>query len=351
MDEGDSQPIVKTETVEQQEQIGDTPNVTQEKSASSGSEGSDGFVKYDLEDAQPASSEVVEDISPQPNEQTLEEFSKLTPSTDVLKSSIENEETPEETTKSQKSDETEQKQEEDVTVGDRVDVDEISPSLNNVEDEDKSTSPEKEDSVEPCKLYTVLPTSVKRVMDILYWRDIKASMITFVFTMFTLLTLSQYSILVVFFYMTFALLFVTMSIKIYNFIEQTYRGIQQPNPFKNIMELDITVSNEKAHEYFEIFLNNFNNAVVSARNIIFYNNMGKSLKFALASWIVGQIGHIFNGLTLLTIAVVLAFTIPILYEKNQDVVDRYLEMAKKRFCSLYNGKVRAVLSGGKPKSE
>lgn len=331
--EGDSQQIIKSEPVEQQESVGDSSNVAQEKSASSGSEGSDGFVKLDeLEDAHPVVSEHVEDVVDRAAEQASEEFTKLTPSTDAPKSSTEEEVAKENDVVGS----------DDATTFKEVEV--VQPSLVN-EKENKAT-----DATDSCKLYTILPTSVKQVEDILYWQDVKVSAATFGFIMLVLVGLSHSSALLVFSYISLSLLTVTMTLKIYHFAMQTVNGTQQPDLFQDLMDLDITISEERAHKYFGIFLINFNKAVICARDLFLVKKFSCSFKFGLTSWVMGYIGSVFNTLTLVIIAVALAFSVPVVYQKNQTQIDQYSDMACKRVSKLYTT-VRSSIPGLKSKSD
>lgn len=344
MEEGDSQPIIKAEPAEEQENIGDSANVSQEKSASSGSEGSDGFVKLDeLEDAQTASPEAVEDLPTQTEAPASpEEFSKLTPSTDdVSKSSLAEADVAE------------------AVGGDLVaDPAVVDPptTLNSVEDVEKPAAPEStpittdSPKEEPCKLYTVLPTSVKRASDLLYWRDVKASAVTFGLAMLILLTLHQSSALLVFSYTSLSLLTVTVTVKMYRFIMQTVNGTQQPNPFQDLMDLDITISNEKAQKYLETFLAKFNCTMNCARDLFLIQNVANSVKFGLFCWGMGYVGSITNILTLVTIGVAGAFTLPAVYEKNKAQIDQYYGMAQEKITQVCDT-VRKSVPFLKPKVE
>jgi len=362
--------VMKSEPVEQQENVGDSPNVAQEKSASSGSEGSDGFVKLDeLEDAQPVVSEHVEDVLEQAAEQASEEFTKLTPSTDAPKNSLESKEMCEEPIEVQQAyaNELQGATEEEVAKGDDVIGSDDTTTFKKVEEVEKpSLVNEKEneatDTSDSCKLYTILPTSVKRgislsevesrepVEDILYWQDVKVSAATFGFIMLALVGLSHSSALLVFSYISLSLLTVTMAVKIYHFVMQTVNGTQQPDPFQDLMDLDITISEERAHKYFGILLTNINNAVVCARDLFLVKKFACSFKFGLVSWVVGYVGSVFNTLTLVIIAVALAFTVPVVYQKNQTEIDQYLDMACKRVSKLYTT-IRSSIPGLKSKSD
>lgn len=348
MDEGDSQPMIKAEPVE--DNVGDSANVTQEKTASSGSEGSsDGFVKLEeLEDAQPASPEAVEDL---PTQNDAEDFTNPTPSTDISKE--EQKEMTEEIVETSQT--AENGLDEDAVGANLVDVAETAQQkVDSVEEVEKPATPvlatKEEEVVEPCKLYSVLPTSIEKVTDLLYWRDVKASAVAFCLVMLILLSLNHTSALLVFSHISISLLTVTALVRMYHFVMQTVNGTQQPNPFQALMELDLTISNETAQKYLDIFLTKFNCCVSTARDVFLFKKLAESLKFAVFSWIVGYVGSCFNGLTLITVAVALAFTAPIVYEKNKVQIDQYLGMAQAKVSSLVN-QVRNTVPGLKPKVE
>jgi len=90
--------------------------------------------------------------------------------------------------------------------------------------------------------------------------------------------------------------------------------------------------------------------VLCARDLFLVKNVTETLKFALFSWIMGYVGSVFNSLTLVIIAVALAFTAPVIYEKNQAQIDQYWGMGKQRI-SLFVENVRAAVPGLKPKVE
>uniref|UniRef100_A0AAV2JLR2 Reticulon n=1 Tax=Knipowitschia caucasica TaxID=637954 RepID=A0AAV2JLR2_KNICA len=47
-------------------------------------------------------------------------------------------------------------------------------------------------------------------------------------------------------------------------------------------------------------------------------------------WILTYVGAEFNGLTLLILADVVAFTAPLLYQKNKTQVDQFVEKSQKK---------------------
>merc|ERR1712183_879820 len=136
----------------------------------------------------------------------------------------------------------------------------------------------------------------------------------------------------------------------YRFIMQTVNGTQQPNPFQDLMDLDITISNEKAQKYLETFLAKFNCTMNCARDLFLIQNMANSVKFGLFCWFMGYVGSITNILTLVTIGVAGAFTLPAVYEKNKAQIDQYYGMAQEKITQVCDT-VRKSVPFLKPKVE
>ncbi|XP_028101334.1 reticulon-like protein B10 [Camellia sinensis] len=67
---------------------------------------------------------------------------------------------------------------------------------------------------------------------------------------------------------------------------------------------------------------------------------------ALVLWIISYIGSFFNFLTLVYIGVLLSLSIPVLYEKYQDQIDKKLIVAHKiiqtQFRKIYDNILRKL---------
>jgi len=188
------------------------------------------------------------------------------------------------------------------------------------------------------------------VMDLIYWRDVKASAAVFGLLMLFLTSMKYMSVLLVTSYLSLSLLTVTLSVRIKSLLEQTFSGTQQLNPFQGLMDLDLTVSNEKAHKYLDIILSHVNCFTSCTRELFLFQSWKKSFQLFLIIWVLRYVGLMFNGLTLLTLAVAFTFVVPVTYEMNKTQIDQYLAIANKRVSAIIN-KARATLPGLKPKAE
>ncbi|KAF4089822.1 hypothetical protein AMELA_G00042900 [Ameiurus melas] len=72
--------------------------------------------------------------------------------------------------------------------------------------------------------------------------------------------------------------------------------------------------------------------------------------FAVLMWLLTYVGALFNGLTLLLLAVVCVFTVPLVYEKYQKQIDQYLGLVRTQVNSVMT-KLREKVPGAKRKGE
>ncbi|PSS02681.1 Reticulon-like protein [Actinidia chinensis var. chinensis] len=78
-----------------------------------------------------------------------------------------------------------------------------------------------------------------------------------------------------------------------------------------------------------------NHVLLVAHDIAVGRNLKVFLQIALGSWIISYIGSFFNFLTLVYIGVLLSLSVPVLYEKYQDKVDKKLIVAHKIIQTQY----------------
>ncbi|KAM6360687.1 reticulon-3-like, partial [Pluvialis apricaria] len=67
-------------------------------------------------------------------------------------------------------------------------------------------------------------------------------------------------------------------------------------------------------------------------------------KLAVVMWLLTSVGAVFNGITLLILAELLAFTLPPLYEKYKVQIDHYVGIARRQTKDLV-AKIQAKLPG------
>ncbi|TRY59984.1 hypothetical protein DNTS_010971, partial [Danionella cerebrum] len=190
----------------------------------------------------------------------------------------------------------------------------------------------------------------EQVAELLYWRDLQRTGVVFGASLFLLLSLSICSIISVLSYIALALLSVTISFRIYKGILQAVQKSEDGHPFKMYLDKDVTIPKEMVQKYSDMGLAHLNTVIKELRRLFLVDDLVDSLKFAVLMWILTYVGALFNGLTLLILGLIGAFSCPVIYEKHQVQIDHYYGLVNKQVKDVL-GKIQAKIPGAKPKSE
>ncbi|XP_025889606.1 reticulon-4 isoform X3 [Nothoprocta perdicaria] len=193
-------------------------------------------------------------------------------------------------------------------------------------------------------------SSGSAVVDLLYWRDIKKTGVVFGASLFLLLSLTVFSIVSVTAYIALALLSVTISFRIYKGVIQAIQKSDEGHPFKAYLDSDLAVSEELIQKYSNVVLGHINGTVKELRRLFLVDDLVDSLKFAVLMWVFTYVGALFNGLTLLILALISLFSVPVIYERHQAQIDHYLGLVNKNVKDAM-AKIQAKIPGLKRKTE
>ncbi|XP_048062020.1 reticulon-4b isoform X1 [Megalobrama amblycephala] len=188
------------------------------------------------------------------------------------------------------------------------------------------------------------------VLDLLHWRDVKSSALVFGSSLFVLLSLTCCSIISVLSYAALALLSVTVTFRIYKGVLQAIQKSDEGHPFKWFLEKDVALSREAVQKHSDVALSRINGVLKELRRLFLVEDLVDSLKFAVLLWIFTHVGSWFNGLTLLILGLVGAFSGPIIYEKHQTQIDQFISTVSGQMKGVL-GKIQAKVPGAKKKPE
>ncbi|XP_031731540.1 reticulon-4 isoform X3 [Anarrhichthys ocellatus] len=189
-----------------------------------------------------------------------------------------------------------------------------------------------------------------RVVDLLYWRDVKTTGVVFGAALLLLLSLTLCSIVSVSSYVGLALLSVTICFRIYKGILQAIQKSDEGHPFKQYLDQEVALSEEMVHKYSDLALAKLNKTICELRHLFLVEDLVDSIKFAGLMWILTYVGSLFNGLTILILALIGLFSCPIVYEKHQAQIDHYVALVNNQVKDIV-GKVQAKVPGMKRKAE
>ncbi|KAK1150423.1 reticulon-1-A isoform X3 [Acipenser oxyrinchus oxyrinchus] len=147
-----------------------------------------------------------------------------------------------------------------------------------------------------------------------------------------------------------AALSATISFRIYKSVLQAIQKTGEGHPFKAYLDLEISLSQEQIQKYADNAQLYLNSTMKELRRLFLVQDLVDSLKFAVLMWLLAYVGALFNGLTLLIMAVISMFTMPVVYEKYQAQIDQYLGLVRTHVNSVV-GKIQAKIPGAKSKAE
>uniref|UniRef100_A0A8C1YG61 Reticulon n=1 Tax=Cyprinus carpio TaxID=7962 RepID=A0A8C1YG61_CYPCA len=156
-----------------------------------------------------------------------------------------------------------------------------------------------------------------KVLELLYWRDVRASGLVFGCSLFLLLSLLCCSIISVLSYSSLGLLSLTLSFRTYRGVLQAIQKSDEGHPFKRYLAQDVFLSKDVVQRHSDMVLSRINGALKELRRLFLVEDLIDSLKFAAFLWVLTYIGAWFNGLTLLILGLIGAFSGPIVYERHQ----------------------------------
>ncbi|XP_050981881.1 reticulon-4b isoform X3 [Labeo rohita] len=192
--------------------------------------------------------------------------------------------------------------------------------------------------------------SAAAVLELLYWRDVKSSGLVFGSSLFLLLSLLTCSIVSVLSYSALALLSVTISFRIYRGVLQAIQKSDEGHPFKRYLDQEVTLSKDAVQRHSDVVLSCVNCTMKELRHLFLVEDLVDSLKFAVFLWVLTYVGAWFNGLTLLILGLIGAFSGPVVYEKHQTQIDQFISTLKNRMKEVM-GQIQAKVPGAKKKSE
>ncbi|KAH8281868.1 hypothetical protein KR054_003482 [Drosophila jambulina] len=173
-----------------------------------------------------------------------------------------------------------------------------------------------------------------QVESLIYWRDVKKSGIVFGAGLITLLAISSFSVISVFAYLSLLALFGTVAFRIYKSVTQAVQKTNDGHPFKEYLELDLTLSQEKVQNIAGVAVAHINGFTAELRRLFLVEDLIDSIKFGGLLWVFTYIGAWFNGMTLVILAFVSLFTLPKVYENNKQSIDTYLDLVRSKLTEI-----------------
>jgi len=177
---------------------------------------------------------------------------------------------------------------------------------------------------------------------LLYWDNPRDSGIACGSVLVCLLAVRYISLISVIGNLSLALVTATMSFRIYKSVLAAVNKTQEGHPFKQFLDIDVTLPADKVTEITDGLFNKLNSILAKLKSVLLVENVIESLKFAVAMYLLTYIGAIMNGLTIVTLVWVGYFSIPRIYRDNQKQIDEAILPLKSKLEDLQS-KLQAAL--------
>ncbi|XP_056638271.1 reticulon-1-A isoform X4 [Diorhabda sublineata] len=203
---------------------------------------------------------------------------------------------------------------------------------------------------ETCCQRSLLCVLFNPMESLIYWRNPKKSGPVFGGVLVVLLALTYFSLISVVAYLSFFALGVTVAFRIYKNIVQAIQKTGDGHPFKEYLELDISLSQDKVNQFTAVAVAHINAAIFELRRLFLVEDLVDSIKFGVLLWTLTYVGAWFNGMTLIIIGWVALFTLPKVYEANKTQIDANLEVVRTKLAEITT-KIKAAVPVGKKGEE
>jgi len=169
---------------------------------------------------------------------------------------------------------------------------------------------------------------------LLYWDNPRDSGIACGSVLVCLLAVRYISLISVIGNLSLALVTATMSFRIYKSVLAAVNKTQEGHPFKQFLDIDVTLPADKVAEITDALFNKLNSILAKLKSVLLVENVLESLKFAVAMYVMTYIGALMNGLTIVTLVWVGYFSLPRVYRDNQKQIDEAINPLKSKLDDL-----------------
>ncbi|KAI4814558.1 hypothetical protein KUCAC02_003748 [Chaenocephalus aceratus] len=184
------------------------------------------------------------------------------------------------------------------------------------------------------------------VVDLVYWRKLKRTGVVFTGLVMSLASLFQLSAITVISHICLGVMAVTFTLRLYYKLLELLRWNPGVHPFELSLNHDSSLTDRETVMLVEEVVLMIAFALTEIKRLIFIESVMDSIKFVLFLYLLTYVGVFTSGLTLVITAVIVVFSVPLLYKKNKmrlrrmvRAVKAFVKKIKDLFLSMYH-KVR-----------
>ncbi|XP_047234482.1 reticulon-2b [Girardinichthys multiradiatus] len=156
-----------------------------------------------------------------------------------------------------------------------------------------------------------------KLMDLVYWRNMRWTGVVFTGLVMGLASLFQLSAITVLSHVCLGIMCLTAAFRLYYKLLEVLRWNPGVHPFQSYLDYDSSLTDKETVMLVEEVVLLIAFAVTEMKRLLFIENMIDTIKFVLLLYLLTYVGIATNGLTLIIAAVIAVFSLPLLYKKQQ----------------------------------
>ncbi|XP_068456364.1 reticulon-2b [Clinocottus analis] len=175
-----------------------------------------------------------------------------------------------------------------------------------------------------------------KLVDLVYWRKMKKTCVVFTGLVISLASLSQLSAVSVLSHICLGVMCVTFTLRLYYKLLELLRWNPGVHPFQSYLDYDSSLTDKETVMLVEEVVLLIAFALTEIKRLIFIESMIDSIKFVGLLYLLSHVGVLTSGLTLVITAVIVVFSIPLLYKKQQMRIRRMVRAVKAFIKKIKN---------------
>ncbi|XP_060941188.1 reticulon-2b [Limanda limanda] len=185
-----------------------------------------------------------------------------------------------------------------------------------------------------------------KLVDLVYWRSVKWTGVVFTGLVIALASLFQLSAITVLSHLCLGIMCVTFLLRLYYKLLELLRCNPGVHPFQSHLEYDNTLTDKDTVMLVEEVVLLVAFAVTEIKRLLYIDCMIDSMKFVVFLYLLTHVGVLTSGLTLIMAAVIIVFSLPLFYKKQQMRIRKIVRAVKafvkkiKNMCLSLYSKVR-----------
>ncbi|XP_029304183.1 LOW QUALITY PROTEIN: reticulon-2b [Cottoperca gobio] len=167
-----------------------------------------------------------------------------------------------------------------------------------------------------------------KLVDLVYWRKMRRTGVVFTGLVISLASLFQLSAITVISHICLGVMCVTFSLRLYYKLLELLRWNPGVHPFESYLDHDSSLTDKETVMVVEEVVLLIAFAITEIKRLLFIESVIDSIKFVLLLYLLTYVGVLTSGVTLVIAAVIVVFSLPLFYKKQQMRIRRMVRAVK-----------------------